>query len=80
MKCSLQERLVSHAQYRKAEAVELLASALVLEEYHKDTSDVAHKILLLLYQTSDSPLSAPFQPSEAGQQLLLKLKGSKDAI
>ena len=72
---SLQERLVSHAQYRKAETINLLATSLISGDFHKDTSDVAHKILLLLYQTSDSPLNAVFQPSEASQQLLLELKG-----
>lgn len=74
--CSLHERLVSHAQYRKAEAVELLVTALVSETFNNDTSDVSHKILLLLYQTSDSPLNAAFDPTEAVQQLLLELKGS----
>ena len=61
--CSLHERLVSHAQYRKAEAVEVLVTALVSETFNNDTSDVSHKILLLLYQTSDSPLNAAFDPS-----------------
>lgn len=78
--CSLQERLASHTQYRKAEAVELLSKALRSAESHRDTPDVGHKILLLLYQTSNSPLNAAFQPSEAVQQLLLDLKGSTDAI
>ena len=54
----------------------MLANAIASQEFHKDTSDVAPKILLLLYQTSDSPLNAAFQPSEAAQQLLLELKGA----
>ncbi len=80
MICSLCDRLVSHAQYRKAETVQLLTNALSSQSSHEDTANSGHRILLLLYQISNSPLNAIFEPLEATQQLLLELQGENSLL
>ena len=73
--CSLADRLNSHAQYRKAEALSILADAVISTELKSDTLEAPHRILSLLYNVSDSPLNADFAPCEAAQKLLQELSG-----
>ena len=66
--------MVSHAQHRKAQAMQMLAAALINSKLGGDTPDVPHRILLLLYQMSDRPLDAAFCPSDEASELLEALE------
>lgn len=67
--CRLADRLESIAQYQKQEALLVLAGRCKQLGTGSSTMDYGHRLLTMLYYTSDSPVNAIYHPKMTIDQL-----------